>query len=81
MWTLEQNTETLLLFDALANAREGGLLGHSIGVAARNCQSKEDFDKLVSQLKDYVYDCKVSLCSVLGSNVCKMIQEYKLNKL
>jgi hypothetical protein len=54
------------LFAALEKADSSTLIGHSIKSIINSCESKDDFDWLVTQLKDYAADTKDTFITVVG---------------
>lgn len=65
------------LFMELTNADSSTLVGHSIKIIINSCESKDDFDWLVTQLKDYVAHKKESFVTIVGEDACDLIRIYK----
>lgn len=77
MICLEKEDNGYKLFKILSKADSSNFLGHSITMVINNGNSKDDFDWLITQLKDYVTDSRENLLIAVGEEGCDLIEKYR----
>jgi hypothetical protein len=77
MILFKKEDSAYLLLTVLSNADSSTFLGHSITAVIDKCKCKDDFDWLITQLKDYVKDSRENLARAVGNEACDLIDKYK----
>jgi hypothetical protein len=77
MYLFKKGDDEYILFAELAKADSSTLIGNSIKAIINSCGSKDDFDWLVAQLKDYLIDAREGLELIVGNKACDLMNVYK----